>query len=58
MSIFLAIPSMFAIISTMDTQAIKKKTVETKAQQSINFLGKGNEMEEDIDLDEEIVIPN
>ena len=32
--------------------------VETKPQLSTKFLGKGKEMEEEIDLDEEIVIPN
>ena len=39
-------------------QLISVKKVETKSQPSTKFLDKGKEKEEDIDLDEEIVIPN
>lgn len=42
----------------MGTQVISARTVETKVQPSTKFLGKEKEIEEDIDLDEEIVIPH
>ena len=49
---------MFTIISIPGTQAISAMTIETKPRLSTKFLGKGKEMEEEIDLDEEILIPN
>ena len=56
--VFTASPIMTKIVSILGTQAISARIVETKAQQSTKFLGKGKEMEEEIDLDEEIVISN
>jgi len=46
------------IISIPSMQLISGNIVETKSQPSTRFLGKGKEKEENIDLDEEIVIPN
>ena len=37
---------------------ISAKTVETKPQLSTKLLTRGKDKEEEIDLDEEIVIPN
>ena len=51
-------PSISTIISIPGMQSISARTVETKPQPSTNFLGKGKENEEEIDLDEEILIPN
>ena len=50
-------PSISTIVSILDTKELSTRTVEPKAQLSTKFLGKGKEIEEDIDLDEEIVIP-
>ena len=49
---------MSMIVSILATQAISVRIVEAKPKLSTIFLGKGKEMEEEIDLDEEIVIPN
>ena len=57
-SIFLASPTISIIVSIPSKQAISARTIETKPQPSTKFLSKGKEKEEDIDLDEEIVIPN
>ena len=57
-SIFAASPTISTIVSISSTQAISARIVETKPQPSTIFLSKGKEREEDIDLDEEIVIPN
>ena len=57
-SIFTASPSMSTIVSIPSTKAISAMIVETKPQSSTKFLGKGKEMEEEIDLNEEIIIPN
>ena len=57
-SIFVASPIMSTIVSILSTQAISARKIETKHQLSTKFLGKGKEKEEEIDLDEEIVIPN
>ena len=56
-SMFVASPTISKIVSILSMQAISAKTIETKPQPSIIFLSKGKEKEEDIDLDEEIVIP-
>ena len=45
------------IVSILDAKSINARTIEPKVQSSTIFLGKGKEIEEDIDLDEEIVIP-
>lgn len=64
-SISMSLVSIFASITTISTffsisskQAISAKTVETKPQLSTIFLDKGKEKKDDIDLDEEIMIPN
>ena len=57
-SFFTTSPSISTIISILDTKAISVRIVEPKDQPSTNFLGKGKEIEEDFDLDEERVIPN
>ena len=51
-------PTISTIVSIPSTKAISARIVETKPQLSTKFLGKGKEKEEDVDLDEEIVIPN
>ncbi len=50
-------PSMSTIVSISDKKSISVRTVEPKVQSSTKFLSKGKELEEEIDLDEEIVIP-
>lgn len=57
-SIFTASLSMSTIISILGTKEISVRIVEPKVQPSTKILGKGKEMEEEINLDEEIVIPN
>ena len=57
-SIFAMIPTISTIVSIPSTQAISARIVETKPQPSTKFLGQGKEKEEEIDLDEEILIPN
>ena len=57
-SILLAIPTISTIVSIPRMQIISTKIVETKLQPSTKFFSKGKEKEEEIDLDEEIVIPN
>ncbi len=57
-SIFAGSPSISTIVSIPSTYAISARIVETKPQPSTKFLGKSKEIEEDVDLDEEIVIPN
>ena len=57
-STFLASPTISTIVSIPSIQVISARIVETKPQLSTIFLGKGKEKEEDVDLDEEIVIPN
>ena len=49
---------MSTIVSILDTKEICVRIVEPNVQPSTKYLGKGNKIEEDIDLDEEIVIPN
>lgn len=55
-SIFTTSPIISAIVSILDAKAISTAIVEPKVQPSLKFLGKGKELGEDIDLDEEIVI--
>ena len=57
-SIFVASPTISTIVSIPSTQAISARIVETKPQPSTKKIIKGKEKEEDVDLDEEIVIPN
>ena len=45
-SIFIASPIMSTTISLLGTQEISPRTIETKPQSSIIFLGKGKEIEE------------
>ena len=55
---FLESPTISTIVSILSMQITSARIVETKPQLRTNFLSKGKEKEEDIDLDEEIVIPN
>ena len=55
--IFLESPIMSTIVSIPSKKEISVRIVETKPQLSTKFLGQGKEKEE-IDLDEEIAIPN
>lgn len=48
---------MSTIVSIPSTKAISVGTVERKVQPSKKKLGKGKEIKDYIDLDEEIVIP-
>ena len=57
-SIFVASPIISTIISIPSKQEISARIVETKPQPSTKFLSKEKEKEEEIDLNEEIVIPN
>ena len=57
-SFFVAIPTISTIISILSKQEISARIVETKPQPSTKILSNGKEKEENIDLDEEIVIPN
>ena len=57
-SIFVASPIMSTIVSIPSKQEISARIVETKSQPSTKFSSQGKEKEEEIDLDEEILIPN
>ena len=57
-SIFEASPIMSTIVSILSTQAISARKVGSKPQPSTKILSEGKEKEEEIDLDEEILIPN
>lgn len=56
-SIFTASRSISTIVSIPNDKAISTRIIEPKVQPSVKILGKGKELEENIDLDEEIVIP-
>lgn len=55
---FLANPTISTIVSIPSIQIISARIIETKPQPSTIFLSKCKEKEEEIDLDEDIVIPN
>ena len=55
---FLSIPFVSTIISILSILIISAKIVEPKYQPRTTFLMGGKGKEEEIDLDEEIVIPN
>ena len=57
-SIFTTSPSISTIVSIKNIKALSTRTIEPKAQPSTNFLGKGKEIVDDIDLDEVIVFLN
>ena len=57
-STFVASPVMSTIVSIPSKKEISARIVETKPQLRTIFLRKGKEKVEDVDLDEEIVIPN
>ena len=57
-SIFVASPIMSTIISIPSKKKISARIVESKFQPITKFLSQGKEKEEEIELDEEIVIPN
>ena len=56
-SVFVASPTISTIVSFPSIQAISARIVETKPQLSTKNLSKRKEKEE-IDLDEEIFVPN
>ena len=56
-SFFTTSPTISIIVSIPDTKALSAMIVGLKVQLSTRFLRKVKAIEEDIDLDEEIVIP-